>query len=315
MSDHPASGHRAPHCAAGAPIFIHGIFERSGTNYLAALLNLHPDCHASWLHENWMLSECDDLERYAEKMSARWRREPAWQTPSDIAERLLWHLGAGLLSFLAGGADDKRLLTKTPGVERLERFFTMFPSAYLLILVRDGRSVVESSAKSWGSDPGQVARSWAAAADRILRFDREHRGVDQRYRIVRYEDLLRDTRSQVTELLLFLHLDVDRYDFAAIQRLPVFGSSTTRDRAGNWAWQISPRLPGLGSLERWSGWHRGQHERFNWTAGAQLEAFGYEPVRARERRALWLALTAGWAVASLPRRALEAWRTRRKGRC
>jgi len=301
MNESRAHGRREAHDASGAPIFIHGIFERSGTNYLAALLNLHPDCHLSWLHENWLLSEYRSLVGYAGSMGELWRRDPAWQTPSDVEARLLRHLGNGLVSFLSD-SDGQRLVTKTPSVRGLETFFALFPSAYLLILVRDGRSVVESSTRSSGSDFGRVARWWAGAADRILRFDRENRGGDRRYRIVRYEDLVSDTENQMAEILRFLGLDLERYDFSRCQRLPVFGSSTTRDADGRWKWQISPKPADLGSIERWSGWSRGQHERFNWIAGGRLEALGYTPVRFSARRPLWWALSAVWAAGDLLRR-------------
>jgi hypothetical protein len=312
MSAESASRHTEDVAGAHAPIFIHGIFERSGTNYLAALLNLHPDCYHSWLHENWVLSEWQAVAGFAATMGERWRRDPAWEVPSDVEDRLARHLGIGMLSFLSAGADGARLVTKTPSVYGLERFFAVFPNAYLLILVRDGRSVVESSTRSSGHDPAQVARWWAAAADRILRFDREHRVGDRCYRIVRYEDLVRDTENQMAEILRFLHLDVARYDFSKGTRLPVFGSSATRDDAGHWKWQISPRVDDLGSVERWAGWSRSRHERFNWIAGDRLEAFGYAPMRFPSRRRLWWMLTAAWSAAMLPRRAVR--RLRRRGK-
>ena len=52
--------------------------------------------------------------------------------------------------------------------------FDLFPDDYLIVLVRDGRAVVESKQRSFGETFESAAREWAAGAETILRFAREH---------------------------------------------------------------------------------------------------------------------------------------------
>jgi protein-tyrosine sulfotransferase len=271
---------------------------------------LHPDCGQAWPDEDWLLSESWALTDYADAMGERWRRDPAWYAYPEVGARLLRHLGGGLVSFLSERAAGKRIVSKTPSVSNLDRFFALFPDAYLLILVRDGRSVVESTVKSMGDHRGQVARRWAAAAYCILEFDRENRDHAHRYRIVRYEDLVRDPAGKMTEILGFLGLDVERYDFSAIARLPVLGSSFTPNPEGRWKWKIAPPTGDEGFIERWRDWSRFQHERFNRIAGDALERLGYQPVWFTRNRLPWRMITTVGAAAELPRRAAQ-WLRRR----
>ena len=44
-------------------------------------------------------------------------------------------------------------MTKRPSVKNLHRFFEFPPEARLIILMRDGRSVVQSSRSSWSTTP------------------------------------------------------------------------------------------------------------------------------------------------------------------
>ena len=50
-----------------APIFVHGILGRSGTNYLTEMLALHPACAVSRIPEDWLLAKSECLtEKEAE---------------------------------------------------------------------------------------------------------------------------------------------------------------------------------------------------------------------------------------------------------
>jgi hypothetical protein len=288
------------------PIFLHGILSRSGSNYLARLLELHPDCALSTLPEDWFLADSHYLTRYAETLNQRWGRELAWNIEPEAGEDLVRHLGGALVSFLRSRSDPtdtRRILTKTPDVQGLSNFFRLFPDVDLLILIRDGRSVVESSVRSFGTSANQVARWWARAAGQIIDFDHAHQGSGHRFRLVRYEDLVHDPRKEVTETLHFLNLNPQRYDFSLIDSMPVYGSSTTREESGEWKWKVSPANDQLGSLERWSHWKRGQHERFNWIAGERLEALGYRPKRFSGRWLPWFCVKLSWFAEDLLRRA------------
>jgi len=262
--------------AVNRPIFIQGVLGRSGTNYLAQLLALHPHCRLSAIPEDWLLAESHHLVRYTTRVAARWSRDPGWDLPPGLEQRLLTKLGEGMLALVGEGAEGRRVVTKTPNVQWLGNFFQLFPQASLLVLVRDGRSVAESARRSFGDDLFQVARWWGWAARQILLFDRDNR--DRRnYRLVRYEDLVREPEAEMRAILQAADLDVDAFDFERIHDLPVFGSSTFRNDSGEWQWKTMPRTDGAVRLDRWKGWSRAEHERFNRIAGEALSKLGYEP--------------------------------------
>lgn len=299
------------------PIFVLGIMPRSGTNFLWDLLRLHPDCEIARepIWEDNLLARAGLLRAYARETSATWQEVGAAR--SELEGLLCRSIGDGLIAFLST-AQGKRLLTKTPHVHHLDEFFTFFPSAHLLILVRDGRSVVTSALATFGGRFDSHARLWARAADAIWRFDRANAGGVFPYRIVRYEDLASDVVGQTRSLLSFLDLDPGRYDFEAALQLPVRGSSVSGHGSGRVHWAPVAKPSDFDPIERFRHWTPRMHERFNWIAGRQLERCGYEPVtRGGPSVVRNVALDVAWACARpirpVRRRLLAAAARRRRG--
>jgi len=257
------------------PIFIHGILPRSGTNFLWDLLLLHPDCARARepIREDLFLEHSDNLAAFVAGVRGAW--DPIWGTFGvDLPDRLYACLGEGLVSFLWVDR-DRRLVTKSPTVGHLDRFFAFFPWARLVILVRDGRSVVQSSMDTFGWDFDRACRAWAEASDTIRGFQQSASSRAERWRLVRYEDLVDDTEGQLRSVLEFLGLDAERYDFDAARNLPVRGSSWFGRQSGRVHWQTVPRDASFAPKERWRTWSAEQLERFEWLAGEQLRALGY----------------------------------------
>jgi hypothetical protein len=297
VNDHPAD-----------PIFILGILPRSGTNYLLDLLDLHPACAQARdpAREDLFLDSSDHLVDFVAALKASWN--PRWGTFSDaVAASLQEAIGDGLLSFLWDHR-DRRLLTKSPSVRHIDRFFTFFPRARLLILVRDGRSVTQSCMTTFGWEFERGARNWAAAADEIRRFiSTDHGEHEGQYLLARYEDLIQDLNGSVTRILRFLDLDENAFDFQAASELPVRGSSAFFGPGRESVhWDPVPRGPDFDPIERWRGWDRGQHERFEWIAGDQLRHFGYRsvvgPIRTPFAAAVHHAKDGAWASRTAFRR-------------
>ena len=281
------------------PIFVLGILPRCGTNFLSDLLRVHPDCGVPepvW--EDFFTYHADLLVRYADTVFAQW--DPRWGVEKTLRNRLCERLGSGLVSFLTEQAEAKRLVTKTPRVDNLDHFFTMFPDAHLLILVRDGRAVIESGVKTFRWHRENAIQKWAQAARTILDFDRGNKATSFKYRIVRYEDLWSNLDEELRRLLLFLDLDAGRYDFEEARHLPVRGSSAVRDQGDDVHWEPVKRRSDFDPMSRWRHWSRAQHERFNWVAGRYLEQLGYQPQRSTSSRFLWsvwnLVLDVRWLV-------------------
>jgi hypothetical protein len=289
------------------PIFIHGILQRSGTNFLWDLLLLHPDCAPPLdpVREDLFLDHSDHLIEFVEAVRGSW--DPIWGTfGADLPDKFTAGIGEGLVSFLRTDP-HRRLVTKSPSVRHLDRFFGFFPCADLLILVRDGRSVVQSGMDTFGWDFDRICRAWANGADTIRHFQQTESARANRWRLVRYEDLLDDTEQQLRSIFEFLDLDAARYDFEAARNLPVRGSSWFGRQTNRVHWTPVAKDTSFAPKERWRSWSARQRDRFEWLAGEQLRAFGYDAPRARSsvvrsvthtlRDGWWSAATAlRWAV-------------------
>src|SRR5436189_3677835 len=164
------------------PIFIMGIKPRSGTHFLANLLCLHPDCTKSAIPEDRLLTRVTFLDQYVEAMLRQWP-QLVKETNLDLRSLLFENLGEGLINFLRQARTEvvediadrfphqvptevarRRIVTKTPQVNGLEHFFRLLPRGQLLILVRDGRAVVESYARSFQGNRESAIRAWAQSA-------------------------------------------------------------------------------------------------------------------------------------------------------
>jgi hypothetical protein len=259
-----------------SPIFILGIMPRSGTNFLMDLLCLHPSCARPRLpiSEDLFLEASDHLVAYTRAVRDSW--DPRWGTfDGGLMQDFHRSLGDGLISFLWADR-SRRLVTKSPSVKHVGRFFAFFPRARLIILVRDGRSVVQSAMETFGWDFEWATRLWAAAAAEIRRFQAHARWRRGRYRIIRYEDLVQDRKATLLPVLRFLELDVSGFDFDAAVRLPVRGSSFYfGPERSSVHWEPVERGPDFEPTERWRSWSPDMHERFEWIAGRELRYFGY----------------------------------------
>jgi hypothetical protein len=270
-------------------IFIHGILPRSGTNFLWDLLLLHPECAPAIdpVREDLFLEHSDHLVAFTEAVRASW--DPRWgDFPPELPDRLHAALGQGLVSFLRTDA-ERRLVSKSPSVLNLDRFFTFFPDACLLLLVRDGRSVAQSCMDTFGWEFERAARSWADAADEIVRFRETHAHRRGQWCLVRYEDLVDDLEAEMLRVLGFVGLDPTAYDFDAARDLPVRGSSVHRGPdPSSVHWNPVPKDATFAPKDRWRSWSPDVMERFAWIAGEQMAAldYGIELPSLREERAV-----------------------------
>lgn len=270
-------------------ILLFGIAPRSGTNYLYDLLRLHPEvgiCPPYW--EDFLTAHADLLDTYTRDVAARWRAlEPVWSgdIPADVETRLLGSLGDGLLGFLRARSDRHLILSKTPSTENLDLAPRLFPRAAIVVLVRDGRAVVESAVRSgFGLQHGNrydvFTRNWSRGAQSIINFERLHDAAAVRVHRVRYEDVIADLDGSMHALFGFLGLATDPYDFGRARSLPVRGSSTfgrEHDVDGDRvSWEPRAKTADFRPLDRWADWPRSRHAMFNRIAGEAMRRLGYE---------------------------------------
>ena len=262
---------------ASPPILVVGISRRSGTNFLASLLQMHGDCAAprAPLKEDQLLRDAPLLREYAHKTAERWPLR--WGDRDDARTRLEHHLGNGLAAFLADGVAAPRVVSKTPNPEHLDLYPALMPDAHVVVLLRDGRSAVESLVSGFRFSFRKAVDEWATGAEAILHFQRAVLPANPglRVRFVRYEDVVADPDDQLRALLEFCDLDPARFDFDAARSAPVIGSSFERTEAGGLTWQPVERSSDFSPTARFEGWNRAKRERFEWLAGDLQRALGY----------------------------------------
>jgi hypothetical protein len=260
------------------PILVVGISRRSGTNFLASLLSMHPDTAApiAPVREDHLLRDAPLLRDYADRTAARWPLR--WGDRETARTRLEQHLGDALAAFLADGVDAPRVVSKTPSPENLDVLPSLLPDAQLVVLLRDGRSAVQSLVAGFRFSFRKAVDEWATGARAILEFQRTTLPGNPRLRarIVRYEDVVADPDTQLRELLEFCDLDPARFDFDAARNAPVIGSSYVRTQGGDLTWQPVERTGDFAPTTRFEEWSRAKRERFEWLAGDLQRALGYE---------------------------------------
>ena len=277
----------------GRPIFILGTAKRSGTNYLKNMLCLHPDCFSPGpVWEDFILLESSFLSRYVDCTFKRWN--PDWKVGSFLKGKpsLLGAIGDGILQYLhqqfysetaqknkinkSIKADSKRLrlITKTPSVQNIENFFEIFPDAYLIVITRDGRAVTESTSKSFNKPFNIAIQEWKNEAKILGRFVKGNNFREDQCCVVKYEDILSNSREELTKILKFIGLSVNSYDFEKVDNAPVIGSSEL-SKDGPVHWNGVPKDKGFDPSKRWKNWGRWKHARFNWVVGCSQEDLGY----------------------------------------
>lgn len=282
------------------PIFILGIMPRCGTNFLSNLLLLHPDCvprDAVW--EDFTVAHADLLLRYSQRVIQNW--DPVWGVDEKTRDEFNHALGSGIATFLNLHGRGHRVVSKTPRVDNLELFFRFFPNAPLLILVRDGRAILESGFRSFGWNREANLHRLSHAALKILDFMQSHDERRHAYRIVKYEDLWQKPAEEMHKILNFLELPTEVYDFDEAAHLPIRGSSDLVHENGKpLHWQPVDKMPEFDPLARFEHWTPRMHYRYNRVAGRNMEALGYEPGDSGQTGLMWrlwnLLQDAGWRV-------------------
>jgi hypothetical protein len=224
--------------------------------------------------EDLFLENSELLLRYVSQVRGSW--DPIWgDFPPELEEDLLRSLGDGLISFLWTDR-SRRLVTKSPSVRNVGRFHQLFPEAKLLILIRDGRSIVQSCIDTFGWDFDTAAHRFSVAARELLTYMEAERASAERL-VVRYEDLVTDMRTTMTGVLDFAGLSRDGFDFSAAEDLPVRGSSSHLGPGRTSVhWEPVAKGASFRPLQRWESWNEDRRARFEWLAGREARALGYE---------------------------------------
>ena len=207
---------------------------RSGTTWLQQLWLAHDEVAGLDHHESWMFHQLRHVWSVVDEGTgfARWvDRESVAAAVRRFAD--------GVFACTADryGHDAKYVVEKSPvHVERLREIVAVYPDAWVVHLVRDGRDVALSMSRVpffKVPDLGAAAKMWQRAVDAV----RENQGAVPRFRDVRYEELVADASGVMRELWAWVGLEetpatVRSLESAVATRVSKHGRTTTD--AGSW---------------------------------------------------------------------------------
>lgn len=274
-----AAAARAP----GGPdvAFVLGVMPRSGTNFLERLLLTHPDTEGApgGLRELPALGAAGALEGFRDALGR------LYGPNADLFARHEWlayALGGYLNAARAGCAEGTRtLLIKDPRVRNVWLFDAVTPpDTRALIVLRDGRYLVDSTIRTWPLRPlgrtfEDVCLEWEAATRATL--DYAEAAPEGRVRPVRYEDLVARGPAEMAEICGWLGLDPAGLDAAALEGAPVLGSSThSREEGGKVGWTPVQKDAAFDPTGRALDWTAAQKATFERICGATQARAGYD---------------------------------------
>lgn len=259
------------------PIFIFAALNRSGTNLVSDVLSKHPDFaipQVMW--EDYLLKNVKRLDQYLAETSRHWGR--GFREREEVClEHLRSSLGGGILRYLSHHTESrKRPVLKTPRPDNMNRLFDFFPGARMLIVLRDGRDVVESAARTFSYRKHKHwMELWRHGARIVLDFMEEFPPQRAPWHCVRFEELVADPEPVVRSVLDFVGANAATYPFDDLKAMPVRGSSTERGGAEETHWRPVEKPAGFNPVGRWRDWGALRRRQFKSLCGAELGALGY----------------------------------------
>jgi hypothetical protein len=173
---------------AGRLIVILGA-ARSGTTWTHRMLSAHPQVAGIETGETWLFPDVAPL--WADKVRQSAGERVVTAALREFCDELL----VALRDRTTGAT---HVSEKTPAtVWRLPMMARVYPDAYYVHVVRDGRDAVLSMARSGfaSGDLAAAARTWVDAVTRV----RAGQQSFERFREIRYEDLLDDPMALIQD--------------------------------------------------------------------------------------------------------------------
>lgn len=256
-------------------LMVYGVAPRSGTNFVANLLALHPG-FAPWPNLIWevpFLRSVNHLLAFEKEF---------FEDFTHNAERMQQYdflpiFGASFIRYLHSFADEgKKVLLKEPDARNFAYFPLVFPHEQLLLLLRDGRDVVFSTIKTWPQTQfTDVCQRWNDSAKLMLKFSSKHQD-NSNYWIMEYEDVLSNPVGFVKDACHRYSLEVSEFPFNEIESMPVFGSSTDSQKDGVVDWSTHKQRPdNFKPVGRWNNWSLKEKSIFKRIAGETLLQANY----------------------------------------
>jgi protein-tyrosine sulfotransferase len=253
-------------------IMVHGVLQRSGTRYLGQLMKLHPDVsvYPRGLVETPILNTAESIRI----MQARFLAAFPPNRDGMGADDFLPLFGASFIAYIYGVVPERQTaLLAMPDVSSLAYFPFLFPFERPLLLMRDGRDLVESMVRSFSGFPfDEACIRWNRGARIMLEQQKLH--ATDGWQIFRYEDAVNHPRQFIEQVCKYCALDAARYLYDRLSEVPVVGSSELQ-REGHVTWEPIAKPAGFNPVGRWQSWTPTQTRIFKRIAGPTLIESGY----------------------------------------
>ena len=258
-------------------LFVNGVLPRSGTNYIANALALHPAVAAfpRQMYEFPLLEIAPGARALRHEWLAHYRENAAIVQEHEL---FAW-LAGGWLADLQAGEPERHLLFKSPHVRQLALFRAALPDDRLILCLRDGRDVVASTLASFEKRRltrsfRQLVHEWRLATEAVLACAPGGPQAHPYTVVVRYEAMVADQAAEIRRIMQAIGLDLAAYPFDRLADLPVFGSSGAKPN-GKWRWQQVRRDAGFNPIGRFENWPDHRKRAFHHLAGDTLKRAGY----------------------------------------
>ena len=123
-------------------IMIHGIMPRCGSGYCGQLFRLHPEI-ANYPNKMWevpFLQNASYMARFTEMFLESYKKNKDRMKQKDLYP----FYGLSFLLYMYSHCEKgKTMLLKVPSIRHLKYFFDFFPHEKLIVVLRDGRDMVE----------------------------------------------------------------------------------------------------------------------------------------------------------------------------
>ncbi len=273
------------------PIFLFG-FERSGTTLLSMMVGAHPEIAVPlsttglWYRYGESievrynaLRERGDLERLVDDLLAEerirlWDASFTRDEVLDVIERpdfpAVVEAFHSLYAWKTGKVRWGNMDIAT--LREMDCANAWFPNARFLHIVRDGRDVALShlTMPYGASNVGECAEQWRH--DLLVNAKMGAMLPPERYMIVRYEDLVLDTKATLSRMCDFMSLS---YSERMLTYTDAVEGKIPEDR--RWLWPAIDKPPDASKV---FGWRRSMSTTartvFEWAAGDVLKRFSYE---------------------------------------
>jgi hypothetical protein len=267
------------------PVFVIGS-PRSGTSVLPWSLTHHPDF--------WTSDETEFINGLFDRASAVYadlcRKSNTFITRQGVDRREFFgSLGLGINALISSRSESRRWIDQSPGYTMMAWLLAdMFPGAYFIHVVRDGRAVVNSMLHfgdrvaaetdgrplpGWATDFGVAVETWRHYVECALDFCARN---PDRTLTVKNEDLIERTEEEFRRIFAFLGVSYEpgAVDFLQTSRINssfeplVWG---TGKRTG----RLSVNPLRVRATNAWRAWSAEQRSAFTEIAGDLLQRLGY----------------------------------------